>query len=80
MVKAQLTGNTVSITTDFVEAQSLYDKSQFGELTGKGSVKRIELALEEALYLIEHDKIDVYFLARPPFPLAQRIAEKYFVP
>ena len=60
MIKAQLTGNTVSITIDFVEAQSLHDKSQFGELTGKGTVKRIELALEEALYLVEHGKIDVY--------------------
>ncbi|MBS3064889.1 MAG: tRNA-intron lyase [DPANN group archaeon] len=58
MIKSHLNGNTVSITEDFQEAQALYDRSQFGEI--KGKEKRLELALEEALYLLEQGKIEIY--------------------
>jgi tRNA-intron endonuclease len=58
-VNSQLIGNKVAITEDFQLAQPFYDRSSFGEIHGVKE-KRLELSLDEALYLIERGKLKVF--------------------
>lgn len=58
-VKGHLIGNKVAVTEDFQAAQQFYDRSSFGEIHGIKE-KRIEFALDEALYLIERGKLRVF--------------------
>ncbi|MGC9058711.1 MAG: tRNA-intron lyase [Candidatus Nanoarchaeia archaeon] len=58
MVIGKLVGNKVLIVQDFQLALPLYDRSCFGEIHGVKQ-KRLELALDEALYLIEREKLKV---------------------
>ena len=58
-VNSQLIGNKVAITDDFQLAQPFYDRSSFGEIHGVKE-KRLELSLDEALYLLERGKLKVF--------------------
>lgn len=58
-INAQLIGNKVAITEDFQLAQPFYDRSSFGEIHGVKD-KRLELSLDEALYLLERGKLKVF--------------------
>ncbi|MEM2874377.1 MAG: tRNA-intron lyase [Candidatus Nanoarchaeia archaeon] len=58
-INSQLIGNKVAIVEDFQLAQPFYDRSSFGEIHGVKE-KRLELALEEALYLMERGKLKVF--------------------
>lgn len=58
-VRAYLIGNKVAVTEDFQLAQQFYDRSSLGEIHGIKE-KRLELALDEALYLIERGKLRVF--------------------
>ena len=57
-IRGHLIGNKVAVTEDFQLAQQFYDRSSFGELHGVKE-RRIEFALEEALYLMERGKLKV---------------------
>jgi len=57
-IRGHLIGNKVAVTEDFQLAQQFYDRSSFGELHGVKD-RRIEFALEEALYLMERGKLKV---------------------
>ena len=57
-IRGHLIGNKVAVTEDFQLAQQFYDRSSFGELHGVKE-RRIEFALEEALYLTERGKLKV---------------------
>jgi tRNA-intron endonuclease len=57
-IRGHLVGNRVMVTEDFQLAQQFYDKSSFGEIHGVKE-KRLELALDEALYLLERGKLIV---------------------
>ncbi len=54
MIKAQFSGDSVS--SNFSEAFSLYERSRFGEKVGS----KIEYLLVEALFLIETVKMEVF--------------------
>jgi len=56
--RGHLIGNKIAITEDFQTAQAFYDRSSFGELHGVKE-KRLELSLEEALYLQERGKLKI---------------------
>jgi len=58
-IRGHLIGNRVAIIEDFQLAQQFYDRSSFGEFHGIKE-KRLELALDEALYLIERGKLIVF--------------------
>jgi len=58
-INGYLVGNKVAVTEDFQLAQPFYDRSSFGEIHGIKE-KRIELSLEEALYLLERGKLKVF--------------------
>jgi len=58
-IRGHLIGNKVAVTEDFQLAQQFYDRSSFGELHGVKE-RRIEFALEEALYLMERGKLKVF--------------------
>jgi len=58
-IRGHLIGNRVAIIEDFHLAQQFYDRSSFGELHGVKE-KRLELALDEALYLVERGKLIVF--------------------
>src|SRR3990172_29323 len=58
-INSQLIGNKVAITDDFQLAQPFYDRSSFGEIHGVKE-KRLELSLDEALYLLERGKLKVF--------------------
>ncbi len=57
-IRGHLIGTKVAIIEDFQLAQPFYDRSSFGELHGVKD-RRIEFALEEALYLTERGKLKV---------------------
>ncbi len=54
-IKAYLIGETIS--TNESEAFSLYKKSAFGEPVGE----KIQYTLSEAMFLVEKEKIEIYF-------------------
>jgi tRNA-intron endonuclease len=58
-VRGHLIGNRVAVIEDFQLAQQFYDRSSFGELHGVKE-KRLELSLDEALYLMERGKLIVF--------------------
>ena len=58
-VVGYLIGNKVSVTEDFQLAQPFFDRSAFGEIHGVKQ-KRIELSLDEALYLQERGKLRIF--------------------
>jgi len=54
MIKANLSGNQV--TSNSAQAQSLYEKSRFGEKSGD----KIQYSLAEAFFLVEKNKMEVF--------------------
>lgn len=63
-IRGHLIGNRVVIIEDFQPAQQFYDRSSFGELHGVKE-KRLELALDEALYLMERGKLIIFENKKP---------------
>ena len=59
VIKGVLEGDKVIIIEDFENAQEYYDKGAFGEIHGVKK-KRLELALVEAMYLLERDKLRIF--------------------
>jgi tRNA-intron endonuclease, archaea type len=62
-VRGYLIGNKVAVREDFQNAQQFFDRSNFGEIFGQQQgVKetRIEFSMDEALYLMEREKLEVY--------------------
>jgi tRNA-intron endonuclease len=58
-VRGHIIGNKVAVTEDFQLAQQFYDRSSFGEIHGIKD-KRLEFALDEALYLMERGKLKIF--------------------
>lgn len=58
-VKGQIIKNKVIISKDFQKARQFYDRSCFGEIYGEKE-KRLEFSLDEALYLFERKKLEIY--------------------
>lgn len=59
VIRGVLIEDKVVISDDFNDAQEFYDKSCFGEIHGAKN-KVLELALVEALYLMERNKLKIY--------------------
>ena len=62
-VVGYLIGNKVAVREDFQNAQQFFDRSSFGEIFGQQrgvKEQRIEFSLDEALYLMERKKLDIY--------------------
>ena len=57
-MSGQLVGDKVVIKEDFKKALSFYDRGSFGEIHGTKE-KHLELALVEALYLLERSKLRI---------------------
>lgn len=58
-IKGYLVGDKVIVREDFQRAQEFFSRSSFGEVHGVKE-KQLELALDEAFYLMERGKLEVF--------------------
>ena len=74
VVRGVMVGDKVIIAEDFQNALEHYDRGCFGEIHGVKS-KQLELALVEALYLLERKKIKIYDARKKALSFEQVLAK-----